>query len=668
MKPPVVTNDTPSADIELDDTAEAPFIDVKAYGDTSQTTYTGKNLADAFGGTWVKSNAENELIDGVYKMTANSGIIARVALQLGGLVEGETYTLSFYSRGVTVASNAGWTYARVREGQGSGEWISDRSVIAVSDDYVKHTVTFTANSVSDPWVWFYVAADNRNTNNIEIYIKDIQLEAGSTATSFEPYVGGIPAPNPDYPQNVNVVTGRQVVGVRGKNLWGGFPNGFSRTNAGVTFTYNTDGTAVVDGTSNQAAALSINNTLAESNNIYVTIDAGTYTISSSNNSLIDCFDLAGNLLASPRTSRPTFTVNETTSVYIRYRVNLGVTVDNEKVYVQLEKGEVATTYEPYQPQSYEINLGKNLFTFGYGSGEFQGITWTRNGDTAVGVGTATGNYTDTGTKIDLPAPLKAGQDYVFSIPAPVSFGCSLYLFDKNGQVISPSARINAGETSVVFNKEVDIYQARITLSDYGGAGKELDIELRAQIELGSTATGYAPQFEPIELCKIGDYQDYIYRDEDGDWYVHKACGKFVFDGTENWQSNPNYTSTFNISRPSTIKTGETNMLSNQVSKFETSLARITDYGIVIGGSLNVKNINITNGDVTEFKSWLNSSNLIIYYPLITPTDTQITNSELISQLDALMEGGSYDGKTYIKVTATDPNLPGLLYVEAGKYD
>jgi hypothetical protein len=52
----------------------------------------------------------------------------------------------------------------------------------------------------------------------------------------------------------------------------------------------------------------------------------------------------------------------------------------------------------------------------------------------------------------------------------------------------------------------------------------------------------------------------------------------------------------------------------------------------------------------------------------TITDTKITNSELIAQLDALMEGGSYEGKTYIKVNATDPNLPGLLYVEAGKYD
>jgi hypothetical protein len=698
MKPPVVTNDTPSADIELDDTAEAPFIDVKAYGDTSQTTYTGKNLADAFGGTWVKNNAENELIDGVYKMTANSGVIARVVLQLGGLVEGETYTLSFYSRGVTVASDASWTYARVREGQGGGEWISDRSVIATSDDYVKRTITFTANSVSDPWVWFYVAADNRNTNNIEIYIKDIQLEAGSTATSYEPYTGGVPAPNPDYPQDVNVVTGRQVVNIKSQNLFDWQSLDHTNTNDVINATLDEildNGVIVTGNVSSSTADFAASkgsyqparNNSESAYRVHIP-EGSTVSISADITLLKTGYHASTRLHLDRNTGGGYGNTGEGTALVLGEKIRASVTFQNveEGDYwptfmlnsnymkienIQIELSDSPTQYGEYGNVNYEINLGKNLFTFGYGSGEFQGITWTRNGNTVVGVGTATGNYTDTGTKIDLPAPLKAGQDYVFSIPAPVSFGCSLYLFDKNGQVISPSARINAGETSVVFNKEVDIYQARITLSDYGGAGKELNVELRAQIELGSTATGYAPQFEPIELCKIGDYQDYIYRDEDGDWYVHKEIGKYVFDGSENWVAEAYGTNSWRVNVISIYEFNADEIelkcdFADGVAFNNRGRGDATKTCICYTNSssvLVIRNTTITTKEAMQ----TNTAGKRLFYKA-TPTDTQITNSELISQLDALMEGGSYEGKTYIKVTATDPNLPGLLYVEAGKYD
>ena len=40
---PHTSNETPSTDIELD-TSEGKLIDVKAYGDTYQKTYNGKNL------------------------------------------------------------------------------------------------------------------------------------------------------------------------------------------------------------------------------------------------------------------------------------------------------------------------------------------------------------------------------------------------------------------------------------------------------------------------------------------------------------------------------------------------------------------------------------------------------------------------------------------------
>ena len=47
-----------------------------------------------------------------------------------------------------------------------------------------------------------------------------QIEKGSEATSWEPYTGGIPSPNPDYPQEIKSVV-NPTVKVVGKNLWSG---------------------------------------------------------------------------------------------------------------------------------------------------------------------------------------------------------------------------------------------------------------------------------------------------------------------------------------------------------------------------------------------------------------------------------------------------------------
>ena len=57
----------------------------------------------------------------------------------------------------------------------------------------------------------------------------------------------------------------------------------------------------------------------------------------------------------------------------------------------------------------------------------------------------------------------------------------------------------------------------------------------------------------------------------------------------------------------------------------------------------------------------------LYGILKTPTDTQITNQALIDQLNAIVDGGSYNGKTYINVSSAGNNLPAMLKVEAYRY-
>lgn len=168
--------------------------ETKYIGDTSQRTYTGKNL---FGGlTYAAKSyvASYTLTNNILTITPaytdrNSGI----TFALGKPVPAGTYTLSsnnFISDSTQLRENA--------SSMGGG---------ANFNNYTEATRTTTATT---PYVTFnWVATGSLEPFNIDL--SSLQIEAGSTATSYEPYVGGIPSPNPDYPQDVQVVTGAQTI-------------------------------------------------------------------------------------------------------------------------------------------------------------------------------------------------------------------------------------------------------------------------------------------------------------------------------------------------------------------------------------------------------------------------------------------------------------------------
>ena len=210
---------------------------------------------------------------------------------------------------------------------------------------------------------------------------------------------------------------------------------------------------------------------------------------------------------------------------------------------------------------------------------------------------------------------------------------------------------------------------------YAGS-PSVDINFNVQLERGSEGTSYAPYFTPIELCKIGDYQDYIYEDE-GKWYLRKECEKVVLDGSETWTGQSmQYLARYQTEVAGVLAPQTSTDIPDAISNYFAVMSPSALWAISSGTGFSIVNgtdiIRVANGDTTadvaSFKTWLVSHPTAIYYALATPTDTEITNTALIDQLNALKKGGSYTGTTYIKVSATDPNLPGLLEVEAYKYD
>ena len=167
----------------------------------------------------------------------------------------------------------------------------------------------------------------------------------------------------------------------------------------------------------------------------------------------------------------------------------------------------------------------------------------------------------------------------------------------------------------------------------------------------------------IELCKIGDYQDYLYK-ENGKWYKYGAIGKVVLDGSENWRTNAswNYTNTNNYY--TNLGSSNDNLLSNHFT-YEAGAYGLDTNGImqrIWTTNLLVRINKSLASDVSAFTTWLSTHNTTVYYVLNTPTITEITDTTLIEQLDNLEKAYSYDTQT--NISQTNQDKPFIISYEA----
>lgn len=180
---------------------------------------------------------------------------------------------------------------------------------------------------------------------------------------------------------------------------------------------------------------------------------------------------------------------------------------------------------------------------------------------------------------------------------------------------------------------------------------------------GVNSESFTVDLGSIELCKIGDYQDYIYKNGD-DWYVHKETNKVVLSGTESFgKSGSTEADIFSYNLQNGDTNGTTEVKSNYFqyanSNILPSIRKYNQYIYFVFSSYGTT-------DVTGFKSWLSTHNTEAYYILATPTDTRITDANLIAQLNTLQNNHLYDGTNIITVAADGANLPATLVVEGYK--
>lgn len=491
--------------------------DIELNGNTFQQTYTGKNLLKMEQRS-VASNGITATINSDGSIHITGTATATCADLTLSIISGYDYpvgTQFTFSMAGTAPVNinafcGGWYGATAGSTSGTGT-----STAATTNIYVSST-GYVVNQEYD------------------FTISNLMLEVGSSPTAYEPYVGGTASPNPDYPQDVQVVTGEQTVNVHGKNLFPVTNQDFTVNN--VHF-YTQNGTLFADG--NSTGETYSNNTNWK-NNFAFTLPAGTYTVSL-DTAFTTCSvkkksdDSSLATINGTTLKKATFTLSEETEVYLgiyMYQLSLS----NLKLPFQVEVGSDATTYESFQ-----------------------------------------------------------GQDYT--------------------------------------------------------------------VELGS-----------IELVKIGTYQDYIYKSGD-DWYVHKEIGNITLDGTQtialtNWRASDTsvgWVYAYNVFNSATIAANSVGAIVSDkllAASFTSLFDKVQDNGIALyintdyGLAVRVKDTSLTTS--AAINTYLGSNPIDVYYPLATPTDTQITDGTLIGQLNALYNAKMLAGQTNFAVSAVSPNLPAIL--------
>lgn len=489
-------------------------------------------------------------------------------------------------------------------------------------------------------------------NNSLVAPMNIDLKGNTSQTG---------TPTPTTPIPVNVVSGDNDVEICGKNLFDGvFELGDIDTTTGENHS---------------------NNSRIRTKNYIIIEPETTYTLSTDtqngrwgvfydkNKNFLSriSLDITGN-----NTSK-TFT-SVANAYYIRWYL-----INNTSLNVkeQLQLGSTATTYEAYNGATYHIDLPvENLFNPVITNNENDiytnncsvstnngvlTITATSNGYLTFGVGRGAGGeyQNDRGVKIYV----KQNTNYKLSF-SNNSFA-SVNITEYNSSNISLGVK-NMSLSSVYTPSANTSYVSLGIYMDNAVGGTSYSTTI--QFEEGSKANSYTPYgTTPIELCKIGTYQDYFYKDS-GKWYKHSEIGKVVLNGSDGGTGWLKFGGMFYIDNALNDykKVNGTTCISNYYKGANNSSTTQGSYdngnntlSLRLGDDLN--RILIRNDDIDtsqNFATWLSTHNTILYFVLATSTNTEITYTPLINQLDAILEAQSKKGTT--NITQVNNDLPFII--------
>lgn len=174
-------------------------------GGLRQPSYTGKNLYESPSSPaqeWQCSYTKIDSNSFKVKSTITSTTSAYARVDITGLDTGTDYYLTYnyeITSGSLSGSTVGGVSTQIDGGSVSTTTTGGRVVNTGSGTYIR--------------LYFYVGRNVALTTGDELTFSNIQLEKGSNATPFEPFVGGLASPSASYPQNIYTMSGNSTVSI-----------------------------------------------------------------------------------------------------------------------------------------------------------------------------------------------------------------------------------------------------------------------------------------------------------------------------------------------------------------------------------------------------------------------------------------------------------------------
>jgi len=227
--------------ILLDDSAEQPFVEMSVFGKSTQKTTNGYQLLDhnriatkTAGGCTVTNNG-----DGSFTISGSGNLTAGFN---AGYSTTHEETLSLLKTGTLYLNTEkmSFPYLSVMIRNKSKVYLELTNISSVAKN-----AEITQEMIDDTELYIQVCIyGDTGKTIVPTTFKPMLYQDGDG--TWEAFTGGIPSPNPEYPQEINNVENPSVI-VQSKNLINHKIR--TQTSSGLVFNTNDDGSITINGTS-----------------------------------------------------------------------------------------------------------------------------------------------------------------------------------------------------------------------------------------------------------------------------------------------------------------------------------------------------------------------------------------------------------------------------------
>lgn len=458
-------------DIEINN-SEPSTLNFTYWGNSSQLTTNGNQLIDFLNYTG-QQGTTTTFTDDVLIVSSTNGTYRATGWDITSLIINNSGKKLWFAYDTLDISNQYGAIAQINITYNDST--PTKYVVMLSHSLVRSSYTIPDDVSNVDSAKFTIYSNNSGTSqSASVTITKPMLQFGTEELQYEPYSGGLPSPNPSYPQKVHSVSGDNTILVTNKNLTLSNVHGYINSS--------TDHVVVDNGSESF---------------VFYAVEGENYVYSSKETMDRHTIAQVKTLNIDNTTPRYNFrdigSSQKFTSQFTGYCIIYVNSTRNNEISksFQIEKGTTATDFVEHEGGSYTMNFPvENLLDIStnvenyYISGTGQ-QTSSQNSNYTDLIPVSQTSYNWSGTQTSENANNKRIHGY-----------------DNNGSWLEQvlTFTTNKGKYSQSFsinNPNIKYIRLSYFKNDYD-----------VMLELGDKANSYYPYgTTPIELFKIGDYKD-----------------------------------------------------------------------------------------------------------------------------------------------------------------